>query len=166
MLLLYVLVFSYLCIIYTVFLCLLISYSENFPSLLTVAHLSPTSSLLSLAFLLLSSSTIPCCVCVCSLLGAGSLSSGREATVTHTWDENLWRGLSHHCPLCINMLAQTNSFTLLHHQTGFCLSCSLNHTHSRRHTFTCKLITAPRTELPNHSSSLPLPGSNGSISVC
>lgn len=99
----------------------------------------------------------------CSPSGAGSLSSGRERpgvthTNTHTSDENLWRGLSHHCPLSLSTRSlQTDSFTLLHHQTSFCpprLPAQLPQSHTYLHTSACKLISASKTKCPSSSGQL------------
>lgn len=100
--------------------------SSAFFLVLTVAHLSPTlSPPLILAFL--PDNTMRCCVCDWWQSQALWAQEERPAdTHTHTQAENLWPGLSHRCPLSINILAQTSSFTPLNHQTGFCLSLHNN----------------------------------------
>lgn len=91
-----------------------------------------------------------CVVSVFSVRGRLFELRKRGQCNTHTRDENLWRGLSHHWPLCINTLAQTSLFTLLHHQTGFCLFLHNhhNHTHAYLHTSSYKLITVSKTKPP------------------
>lgn len=134
---------------------------KRFPSccLSSAARLSLTLSPLRVAFL--SNNTMLCCVCVLVVRGRLFELRKRGHANTHTWDENLWLGLSHHCspPLSINILAQTSSFTLQHHQTGFCLFLHNHsnqthaHTHTYLHTSAYKIIAVSHTKCPNYKRS-------------
>lgn len=79
----------------------------------------------------------------------GLFEPAHTLTHSHRAYENLCRGLSHHCPLCINTLAQTGACTAAPSNRLLSLMYRLPPT---THISACKLITAVKTKPSSYTN--------------